>query len=232
MSNKFERDLPDSQAPRDLDDQDSATSNSAQPASAVPSSEKPDLELLVQENLPWLRGWLGARLRGHRRQDIDDLCQDIMLKAIRGVRKLREIERFSAWLFRIANNCLRDYLRQQQRRTKEVMGLELDLSEAVAENLRPDQDDEIQRLLRAVLALPEKFREPLILRHVQDLSYDEISEILGITKNNVQVRIFRGRQLLKQSLGELNSSSEDDSEEEDAKFQPSSSASEGSDGAS
>lgn len=171
------------------------------PPSTVPGSEE-ELDGLVRENLPWLRGWLGARLRGHRRQDVDDLCQEILLKAVRGVRRLRNRERFSAWLYRIANNSLRDYLRQQGRRKKEIVGVELDHSEADPIPPGPDQDDEIQRLLRAVLALPEQYREPLILRHVKDLPYEEISEILGITKNNVQVRIFRGRQLLRQALGD------------------------------
>jgi RNA polymerase sigma-70 factor (ECF subfamily) len=50
------------------------------------------------------------------------------------------------------------------------------------------------------LLLPERYREPMLLRHVRDLSYQEIASILGISENAVQVRIFRARQMLRESL--------------------------------
>ena len=71
-----------------------------------------------------------------------------------------------------------------------------------------DRTEEANRLLAAVLDLPKRYREPMILRHVEDLSYDEISQILGISKSNVQVRIFRARQMLRQAASSSQSSVE------------------------
>lgn len=166
---------------------------------SVEWSETTAEEELLGRHLPWLRGWLRARLHGHRRQDVDDLCQDILLRALRGMHRLRRRERLAAWLYRIANNLLRDYFRRQ-RRCQEVSGLEVDPPGELDVEALVDRDDEARRLLQRVSALPSKYREPMILRHVHDLSYDEIAEILGITTNNVQVRIFRARRMLRDAL--------------------------------
>jgi RNA polymerase sigma-70 factor (ECF subfamily) len=163
-------------------------------------------ESLIQENIGWLRGWLEARLSGHRRQDVDDICQDIFLKAIRGLHKLRDKEKFPAWLYRIANNKLKDYLRQQKRRMGREMSVDVDLADPRDAEAEIDRTEEAHRLLASVIDLPVRYREPMILRHVEDLSYDEISRILGISKSNVQVRIFRARQMLRQAT-ELTQSS-------------------------
>src|SRR2546426_12483431 len=70
---------------------------------------------LVRAHLGWLRGWLGARLRGHEEQELDDLCQEILLKALRGRAMLRMPDRFPAWLYSIATNVWRDYVRKRKR---------------------------------------------------------------------------------------------------------------------
>ena len=59
------------------------------------------------------------------------------------------------------------------------------------------------RVQRAVRALPPKYREPIVLRHIQELSMKEASDILGITVNTLQVRLSRARKRLKQDLAEL-----------------------------
>jgi len=165
-------------------------------------------ESLIQENVGWLRGWLEARLSGHRRQDVDDICQDIFLKAIRSLGKLRDEKKFPAWLYRIANNKLKDYLRQQKRRGGREVTMDVELADPRDMQSEVDRTEEANRLLAAVLDLPKRYREPMILRHVEDLSYDEISQILGISKSNVQVRIFRARQMLRQAASSSQSSVE------------------------
>jgi RNA polymerase sigma factor (sigma-70 family) len=167
-----------------------------------------EVDQAFRENLPWLRGWLGARLRGRRRQDADDLAQEILLSAFRGLSSLRRSQSFSSWLYRIATNRLRDYLRRERRSREEAVGVEFE----PVDPRRPDETletrEDAERLLGALLDLPPKYREPLILRHVEELSYDRIAGILGITKNNVQVRIFRGRQLLRNADGSAESPAE------------------------
>jgi RNA polymerase sigma-70 factor (ECF subfamily) len=168
--------------------------------------ENVSVDSLVRENLPWLRGWLGARLHGHRRQDVDDLAQDIFVKALSRLRQLRSRDRFSAWLYRIADNRLKDYIRHQAREPQEVQGVELEVEDPRRVVDEIDRGEEVRALLNAMLALPAQYREPMILRHVKDLPYERIANILGISVNNVQVRIFRGRQMLRQSFGKARAS--------------------------
>ncbi len=157
---------------------------------------------LIRPQLGWLRGWLGARLRGAEEQEIDDLCQDILLRAVRGQAMLRRPERFPAWLYRIAVNVLRDYLRKRKRSRERARIADLESEPADPRNLEAalERDEELERLVQAVLKLPRIYREPMILRHVQDFSYAEVARILGTTENSVQVRIFRARQLLRRQL--------------------------------
>lgn len=158
------------------------------------------MESLISENIGWLRGWLEARLSGYRRQDVDDICQEIFLKAVRGIGRLRDQKKFPAWLYKIANNKLNDYLRQQKRRIgREVSASDVDLADSKDVPREIDLREEARRALQAVLQLPVRYREPMVLRHLEELSYDEIGRILGISKSNVQVRIFRARQMLRQA---------------------------------
>jgi RNA polymerase sigma-70 factor (ECF subfamily) len=65
---------------------------------------------------------------------------------------------------------------------------------------RAETEEEAERLLDLVRGLPPRYREPLLLRHSRDLSYAEIGKILGIRENAVQVRIFRARKMLRETL--------------------------------
>lgn len=159
------------------------------------------LEKLVKGNMGWLRGWFRGRVRDP--EIVDDLTQETFLRALRGFSRLRDPARFSAWLYRTAENLLRDHFRRKGRRgdtvvfTAELDGADSGLS--AEEQLT--QTEDVERLLRQVEQLPARYREPLLLRHAQDLSYTEISELLGVTENTVRVRIFRARQMLRKKAG-------------------------------
>jgi len=180
---------------------ESTASDAAPMSGAVPLTDTL-LESLIHENLDWLRGWVGARLRGSRAHDADDLCQEILLRAVRGARKLRNPECFPAWLYRIAGNTLRDYLRRRKVRVWETVGIDVEPMAPGGFDSTVDRKEEVERTVRAVLDLPRRYREPMVLRHVKDVSYAEIGKILGITENAVQVRIFRARKMLRRMLDE------------------------------
>ncbi len=178
------------------------------PRSASPASSDRDrlgggrideaaLESLVHDNVGWLRGWFRGRIRDP--EIVDDLCQESLLRALRGFSRLRNPARFSAWLYRTAENLLRDHFRKKRRRGDKVVFT--DELEGEDSGLKPDerlvQREEAEALLEQIEALPPLYREPLLLRHAQDLPYSEISELLGISENSVRVRIFRARQLLR-----------------------------------
>ena len=154
------------------------------------------LEGLVRTNTGWLRGWFRGRIRDP--ELVDDLVQEAFLRALRGFSRLRDPSRFSAWLYRTAENLLRDHFRRKSRRGDKVVFTD-DL-EGEDRSPTPDEKlsrrEEAERLLAKVESLPDRYREPLLLRHARELPYSEIGAMLGISENSVRVRIFRARQEL------------------------------------
>jgi DNA-directed RNA polymerase specialized sigma24 family protein len=73
--------------------------------------------------------------------------------------------------------------------------------DVIPECVEGDTVETAERLLEAIRVMPEKFREPLLLRHSWNLSYREMGAILGMRENAVQVRSFRARRMLLEKLG-------------------------------
>jgi len=164
--------------------------------------ERAEFAALVQENLGWLRGWLRGRVADP--EGADDLCQEAFLRALRRVSELRDRARFSSWLYRIAENLVRDHVRSESRRRGllHYTGQIEELEKAALPQDDLARREEAERLLSSIRALPPRLREPLLLRHASGLSYAEIGKVLGISENAVQVRIFRARRRLREKLGE------------------------------
>jgi RNA polymerase sigma-70 factor (ECF subfamily) len=106
----------------------------------------------------------------------------------------------------LARNAAFDEARRRQR---ERSGLEEVVSlEAVRQRSEPGpdvtlSDDERRRLVQqAIRGLPAIYREPLVLRHLEDLSYREIAAVLGIPPDTVETRLVRARRLLREALGD------------------------------
>lgn len=148
-----------------------------------------------------------------RRETAEDLVQETFLKLCRFGHTFRGSHaKFTTWLYSVAGNQCRDYLRHSARRPETSLG---ELEENVQENYssHPDAaagnspvEDHLLRLeLRAVLqsaidSLPEKERSAIVLREYQGLEYKEIAEVLGCPIGSVKVLIFRARQRLRERL--------------------------------
>ena len=174
-------------------------------ASAVSEKLRPSLlisgeplEDLVSKNLPWLTGWVKGRVKDP--DLVHDICQDSFLKALRGVSRLKDLSKFSSWLYKIARNTLRDHLRRSIRRRRRLQFAgDLDALPGTLPSSTDLSDvEEAERLLERVRGLPARYREPLLLRYSRNLTYAEIGEILRISENAVQVRIFRARRMLRE----------------------------------
>jgi len=136
------------------------------------------------------------RLTGCREEALE-LTQDTMLKAFRGLADWRPDATFATWLFRIANNAAMDRLRR--RKVVEYVPIEEHMD-------FPDPgtgpEGELQRTQRyralesALQRLPEDYRQVLLLREVEEFSYAEIGEALGLQVGTVKSRISRARQAL------------------------------------
>ena len=141
---------------------------------------------------------LGLALTGNR-HDAEEVAQDTFLKAYRALvtyppDRVRELKQ-RAWLHRIALNVVRNRVRGIKPRLVELNGSEPDHAMGPEDGalLRMEMDD----LAARVAALPMRFREAVVLRHVQELTYEEAAEALGQPVGTVKANVHRGLKLLR-----------------------------------
>ena len=137
----------------------------------------------------------------------EDLVQDTLLKLYTHKDSYQEIAKFSTWLYTIAANLARTELRKKKRRkTFSVTELSRDDREFIiaSSDVDPSEDLSSQNfeksVQRALAELPDDFKTIIILRDIQELSYDEISKIVEVPLGTVKSRINRGRVKLQQLL--------------------------------
>lgn len=141
---------------------------------------------------------LGFALTGNR-QDAEEVAQDTFLRAYRALvtytpDRVRELKQ-KAWLHRIAVNVFRNRVRTPRPRLVELNGSEPDRGVGPEDGVL--QRLELKELACRVAALPPRYREALILRHVQELSYAEVAEALGQPVGTVKSNVHRGLKLLR-----------------------------------
>ena len=155
-------------------------------------------ERFEADALPHLRALYGTAYRMTRNaHDAEDLVQETFLRAYRGFHRFEAGTNIRAWLFTILHRVRTDAFRQAGRspRTVEMTGQ--------GPAMPPPQDAMAsggEALERALAGLPEAYRAAVILRDVEDLSYDEIARALDVPIGTVMSRIHRGRGLLRATL--------------------------------
>lgn len=131
-----------------------------------------------------------------------DVVQDSLVKAYASLTGCRNPGQFRAWVFRIVRNRCTDLLRAPSRKQ---VGLEVNVPDLRIEDT-PDSEFERRELRRhlthALNALPEAQREAFLLKHVENLSYEEMSETLQTGISALKMRVMRAREALQDSLRE------------------------------
>jgi RNA polymerase sigma-70 factor (ECF subfamily) len=154
-------------------------------------------ERLVRDNQDRIFA-LGLALTGNR-HDAEEVAQDTFLRAYRALgdyppERVAELKQ-RAWLHRIALNVFRNRVRGKRPRLVELNGSEPDRS------VGPEEDvirrAEIDALAARVACLPARYREAVVLRHVQELSYAEAAEALGQPVGTVKANVHRGLKILR-----------------------------------
>ena len=151
--------------------------------------------------------WIGDRDRA------EDLTQEVFLRVYRNRMNYRQTGKFSSWLFTIAVNLARNEMRNVKRRGSSIaIDTVTGMNESGTLQLRdfspiPDETvkrNDLSKLVReTIMDLPNRHREILVLRDLQDLKYEEIAELLGIPGGTVRSRINRARMALKKRLTRL-----------------------------
>jgi RNA polymerase sigma-70 factor (ECF subfamily) len=134
--------------------------------------------------------------------EADDIAQDVFLSVYQHRQTLRPGEPFRPWLYRIAINRCRDKMRSAARRPAPAA---LDtISEPVSAEGDPVAtvlaDEREKRLQAAVADLPLHYRSVFLLRHIDDLTYQEIASATGLPESTVKTHLFRARARLRESL--------------------------------
>lgn len=143
-------------------------------------------------------------------EEASEATQEVFLSAWQGLRHFREEARFSTWLYRIAyRHCLKV---AESRRRDDATRAELAAEASRAQRpesvmtttLARDAEAQVREAVRAEIALlPPKYRAALILRHIQELSYEEIADVMRAPIGTVKTHLFRARALLKERLTDL-----------------------------
>ena len=141
---------------------------------------------------------LGYALTGNR-HDAEDVAQDTFFRAYRALcayppDRIRNLKQ-KAWLHRIAVNVVRNRVRGVHPRLVELNGSEPDVRTGPEEDVM--RRAEIDELAARVAGLPPRYREAVVLRHVQELSYAEVADALGQPVGTVKANVHRGLKLLR-----------------------------------
>ena len=140
------------------------------------------------------------------REVADDLTQEVFLKTYLALPKFRFHSEFGTWLYRIAVNHIKDYLRRKGRAKEVPLDDVRELASAGEEETlvreRERSEDARRGLVVKVLqGLPDKYRVILTLRDIQGMPYDQIAAVLKISPGTVDSRLHRARKMLRLKLG-------------------------------
>ncbi|MFM2177639.1 MAG: hypothetical protein RL015_1737 [Verrucomicrobiota bacterium] len=175
----------------------------AQLMTALASGNDPALNLLIRRWSPRILAYLSRHTENHA--TAVDLTQETFVRLYQNRHRYDPDRTFSTWLYTLAGNLLRNHARWQKRHP--VTHLEPEaLSEQSPPADTPDPHDQLATSERAaavrqaIKALPTELREPLLLSTYEHLPHHQIATILGLSEKAVEMRLYRARLSLRESL--------------------------------
>ena len=144
-----------------------------------------------------------------REEDARDVCQETFLRAFRALPAFRGQSKFSSWLYRIALNLCRDWMRRERRAPIVQLPEDMDLLEmaAAAEPSESIEDlvarkDLTRAVERAMSVLPEEQRAAIVLKEYHGLTFQEIADLMGCPLSTVKTRLYQGLTVLRRELAQ------------------------------
>jgi RNA polymerase sigma-70 factor (ECF subfamily) len=136
-------------------------------------------------------------------QNYEEACeitQETFLAAWQGLPAFRGEARFTTWLYRIAYNCSLKQLDTRKREQALQAALQSEQEDEERQSAHLTQLDHQELVQEQLSQLPPKYRIVLILRHLQDMTYEEMAEVLTMPIGTIKTHLFRARNLLKERL--------------------------------
>ena len=148
--------------------------------------------------------YLYARGMIHNSDDAYDLSQEAFVRVHKHLGRFDPKYPFKVWLFHILANLCKNHIRQKKTREKVFVATDETSSYEGVEATGPDaelyQSDIQKQVWSAMVELPEKFKEIIILSHFQDMSYEQIAQVLEIPRGSVMSRLYYARLKLREIL--------------------------------
>lgn len=136
--------------------------------------------------------------------EVEDILQEVFIKVYINLNSFDKDLKFSSWIYRITHNLVVDKIRKNGRRIKDVSIDDEDLNVIIksSEDLHVDllNRDAVEKLKIAISSLPDSYREVMVLRFMEEKSYEEIMDILKKPKGTVAALINKGRKIIKEKL--------------------------------
>ena len=149
---------------------------------------------------------LAYRMVGNA-DDAGDLVQETFIRAYNALSKFRQDASFLTWLYKITSNLCIDHLRARKTKTSLSLDVELEEGREPAADIRSNGPEETvlreatqEIVQREISILPDKYRVALVMRHLQDMSVEEISDALDLPAGTVKTHLFRAREMLRGRL--------------------------------
>jgi len=160
---------------------------------------------IMERHGRWVRGVVFSVVGNA--QDVEDVCQHVWLTVWRKADTLNDSRVWRNWLYRTARNASIDMLRKRKRR-KNLWQRVVDMTHP-ADAGTPSQTqkrmvirEDYQAALNAIADLPEIYRQPFVLRHMEGWSYKQIAQAMEMPVDTVETRLVRARRMLRQKLTE------------------------------
>ncbi len=148
----------------------------------------------------------------HDSAEVEDVVQEVFIKAYRAIGRFRGDSAFYTWIYRIAVNTSKNYLLAQGRRPpgQDLDPVDVENMESNRKMRDMDTPDSIflsknvaDTVKRTIEALPEEHRQAILLRELEGLSYEEIADAMECPIGTVRSRIFRAREAIEKALQEV-----------------------------
>jgi RNA polymerase sigma-70 factor (ECF subfamily) len=170
---------------------------------AAQRGERNALDAFVRRHDPWVRRVVYATVGD--RASVDDIVQQVWANVWRQIGTLVDPQRWRGWLYRMARNAAIDVgLKNARQRRFRVSFDEASFGSPTRDEpvRRLEAAEDHQRVMAAINGLPAIYREPFVLRHLEDWSYSQIGEAMGLPVDTVETRLVRARRLLRAALAE------------------------------
>jgi RNA polymerase sigma-70 factor (ECF subfamily) len=176
----------------------------------VARSQGGDLDSFNQLVLRWERPIYALAYRVIGREDeARDVCQETFMRAFRALGGFKGQAKFSSWLYRIALNLCRDWIRRQRRQPLAQAPEGVDLLDLAAEQAPTESIEDLvarreigRAVQRAMAVLPDEQRTAIILKEYHGLTFQEIADLLDCPLSTVKTRLYQGLSVLRRKLAD------------------------------